>query len=400
MSLTKNNLRTWIEIDSQIFKRNIEQLSQLLTPHTALGLVTKADAYGHGTHVIGRLSQETEQVSYLFTAGIAEAVRLRHGGVTKPIVVLAYADDALEQLIMHQIVLVISDLHVARRLNTVASRLQQSARVHIKIDTGMSRLGFKLEQLNGILEELALLSYLDITGISTHLSDTHNSDYTFTYLQLELFDKAIALAEKFLQKKLFTHALASGSLHLIQRYQYDCVRIGSNAYGYWKSPLQKQRLQSVLPSLTLTPVLTWKTTILDIKTINQGDAVGYDRTFTAPTTMKIAILPIGYYDGYPRNLSHKAHVRINGMAAPILGRVSMNLTIIDVSLLDNPQIGDEVALCGPFPKIDAHDLAKAADSMYLEFLTRICPRIPRVSIAQELMYDQAPHRAETDIQRI
>ena len=377
----KNSYRTWIEIDSKAFNHNISELTNLIGPQTALGVVVKADAYGHGLELIGKLCQENSQVSWLFTAGLTEGIRLRESGVTKPILVLAYIDDDIRYLIDYDITCTVADVHTAQKLSDVAKLLKKTISVHIKIDTGMSRLGFQPGgNLSQAIVELMALEGLSVDGIFSHLSDTNNSDYSFTKNQLQKFDLATELVESLLGKKLFKHVLASGALHLCHDYRYDCVRIGSNAYGIWKSTLQKQRLMALNPEITLMPLLTWKTRIIDIKNINPGDAVGYHRTFIATMPMKIAILPIGYYDGYPRGLSHKGHVLVRGIYAPIIGIISMNLMIIDVSVIGSVRIDDEVVLCGDFPGVTAHDLAVVTDSLHLEFLARISPRIPRVLV--------------------
>ena len=376
----KNNYRTWIEIDSSAFNHNITELTNLINPETALGVVVKADAYGHGLEVIGKLCQENSNVSWLFTAGLGEAIRLRQSGVTKPILVLAYIDDDIRYLIDYDITCSVCDMQTAHELAAVARSLKKNISVHIKIDTGMSRLGFTPAQLPQIVTELVALDGLTITGIFTHLSDTNNSDYFFTRNQLQKFKDAAASVQEIVGKKLFSHVLASGALHVADEHQFDCVRIGTNAYGYWKSPLQQQRLTAVNPEITLAPLLTWKTRIIDIKHINAGDAVGYHRTFIATSPMKIAILPIGYYDGYPRALSHKGRVLVRGIYASIIGIISMNLMVVDVSAVGSARIDDEVVLCGDFLGVSAHDLAVVTDSLHLEFLARISPRIPRLLV--------------------
>ncbi len=382
-----NEYRTWIEIDSVAFNHNIAQLSSVVGPRTSLGVVVKADAYGHSLELIGKLCQENDAVSWLFTAGIKEAVRLRVNGITKSILVLAYADDNPLALLDYQITYGVSDIHTARHLSEIAAPLYKKIAVHIKIDSGMSRFGFQSETLNEAYKELSTLPGLTITGIFTHLSDTNNSDYSFIKQQLAIFDSAANQLENVLKRRLFIHALASGALHLEKRY--DCVRVGTNVYGYWKSPLQQQRLSALQSSLSLQPILTWKTRISALKDINPGDAVGYHRAFIAPKPMKIAILPVGYYDGYPRGLSHKGQVLIRNTYAPLIGIISMNSMLADVTHIGSVQIGDEVVLCGDFPGLRAHDLAAMTDSIQNEFLTRISPCIPRVLSNKKDVYEKS-----------
>ncbi|MBY0109688.1 MAG: alanine racemase [Candidatus Babeliaceae bacterium] len=377
----KNSHRTWIEIDSKAFNHNMSKLRNFIDSPTVLGVVVKADAYGHGLELMGKLCQENSNVSWLFTAGITEAVCLRKQGVTKPILVLAYVDDDIEYLVEYDITYTLADMHTAHMLSKSAQHMKKTISVHLEIDTGMSRLGFKQdEHLPNTIKEILRLEGICIKGIFTHLSDTNNSDYFFTKNQLKRFDIAAHAVEVTLGKKLFKHALASGALHISHEYSYDGVRIGSNAYGIWKSPLQQQRILALNPELELRPLLTWKTRIIDVKHISAGDAVGYHRTFIAPKAMKIAILPIGYSDGYPRGLSHKAGVLVRGSYTPIVGIISMNLMVIDVSAVGSVRIDDEVVLCGDFPGITPEDLAIVTDSLHLEFLARISPSIPRIVV--------------------
>ena len=370
--------RTWVEIDSSAFNHNIAQISALIGDGTALGVVLKADAYGHGLELMGRLCQENNTISWLFTAGLKEAIRLRQQGITKPILVLAYCDDDLQALAHYRITCAVPDYYTAEKLSQAALKQQQTIDVHVKIDTGMSRFGFQAAGFAESFDAVAALKGLQITGIFTHLSDTNNSDYSFIHEQLKKFESMVAQAETVMNKKLYTHAIPSGALHVPKRY--DCVRVGTNAYGYYKSTLQEQRLSALSPAISLRPVLAWKTRIAGLKNIKQGDAVGYHRTFIATAPMKIAILPVGYYDGYPRALSHKGRVYIRQMYAPMIGIISMNSMMIDVTHIGSVRVDDEVVLCGDIPGLNAHDLAIMTDSIQNEFLARISSLIPRVVI--------------------
>lgn len=368
--------RTWIEIDSQAFNHNIQQIHSLTDSKADIGIVLKAHAYGHDIKLIGKLCQENKYVSWLFTASLKEAITLRMSGVTKSILVLGYIDDDSNYFIDYNLVCAVSDVNMAQQLSYVAAASKKKISVHIKVDTGMSRLGFQLDDITASINYMRSLEGLSIEGIFTHLSDTNNSDYSFSTEQLSHFDKMVTSAEGILSKKLYRHVISSGALHM--RELYDCVRVGTNAYGYWKSSLQEQRLSVIKPDITLIPVLTWKTRIQAIKNINPGDAVGYHRAFIATSAMKIAILPVGYYDGYPRGLTYKARVLIKQKYAPVIGIISMNLMVADVTHIDSAQITDQVTLCGDFPGISAVDLAVVTDSIQNEFLSRIPQHIPRI----------------------
>lgn len=364
----KNSYRTWIEISASAFNHNITQIKRLV--HTPIGVVVKADAYGHGLEAVGRLCQENDNVSWLFVASVDEGLALRHHGITKPILVMAF----IEPFVDAGLTYAVADIENAQRLNQHSSPVA----VHIKIDTGMSRLGFEHATFAQQLPALMALKNISIQGIFTHLADTNNSDYSFTQMQVHRFKEAAALLERALERRIIKHVLSSGALHMSE--QFDCVRVGTNVYGNWKSAVQKQRLTALQPALTLQPVLTWKTRVMQIKQIQAGDAVGYHCAFVAPTTMKIAVLPVGYYDGYSRALSHKAQVLIRQVYAPIIGIISMNMMVADVTHIGSVQVNDPVILCGDYPGITAHDLALMADSLHNEFLSRISPTIPRMVV--------------------
>ncbi len=373
----KNSHRTWIEINADAFNQNIAALKNIIG-NAALGIVLKGNAYGHGLELMGKLCQENNAVSWLFTAGTHEAIALRKQGVAKPILVLAYHDANHSTLHEYAIIAPINDLYTAHELSAAAKKSGVSIEAHIKIDTGMSRFGFLAAECEKFLNEIKNLNGLNITGIFTHLADTNNVDCSFTYDQLTRFNSAARCAQVVFGRHLFKHVLASGSLYLPT--DYDGVRVGTSAYGYWKSGLQRQRYTAVSAGIQLTPILTWKTRIEAIKKINRGDTVGYHRTFMATDPMTIAILPVGYYDGYPRALSHRGTVRIRDTFCSVLGIISMNSMVVDVTHLANVNKDDEVILCGNFPGLDAESIAAVTHSLQNEFLARLSPAITRMIV--------------------
>lgn len=372
------SLRTWIEIDQAAFKHNIQQLLNFTRGKTKMGIVVKANAYGHGMLEIAQLCEKEAAISWLFTVSIEEALQLRTAGISKPILALAYHDGDLEQAIKQDIDITVWDTGICARLEQAAQRAGKNARIHLKIDTGMSRLGLFPHEVPNFVKQIKNLKHIELFGIFTHLSDTNNSDLSFTHQQLEYFDKLIAELKEAGCTIPFTHALSSGGLLL--PHHYSCVRIGTNAYGFWKSALQQQRFSYALPGITLRPVLRWKTRIIQIKDIKVGDAVGYNRAFIAPHAMRIAILPVGYFDGYARALSGKGIVAVQGKEAPVLGIVSMNLTAIDITGHEHCVIGDEVELISMTPGTSATDIASLLQTINNEVTTRIHPDIPRIVV--------------------
>ena len=368
------NDRTWIEINAGAFNRNIAYLASLVQPPTQMGVVVKANAYGHGLEAIGTLCQKNDAINWLFTAGVQEAVRLREAGITKSILAMAYLDDTPSLLAQYDIALGVGDIATAQRVCEAGKPVN----IHIKVDTGMSRLGFKLANFELELYKLLQLPHLVITGIFTHLSDTNNPDLSFTHQQCTLFQQMVVIAERVTQKKLCAHIAASGSLMLPEHHAI--VRVGTSAYGQWKSVIHHQRFSALLPTIELEPIMAWKTRVMQVKTLEPGDAVGYHRTYVAPRHMRVAILPVGYADGYPRALSHKAAVSIRGHLAPVVGLVSMSLLEVDVTDIGSVREGDEVLLCGNIPGLTPSDLGTMSDSVANEFLARLSPDIPRLLV--------------------
>ena len=322
---------------------------------------------------IAAMVEQCPDVAWLFTAGIDEACLVRAQGCSKPILALAYSSNLFEEAINNTIDVAIYDHETVKALNACAAQLKKKARVHIKVDTGMSRLGVLPAEVVQFVENIqACYKNIEVYGIFTHLADTNNSDLSYTHNQLAQFD---AVVEQLAGTGICSHVLASGSLFLPQKY--PLVRVGTSLYGFWKSAVQKKRFQDKFPDLELQPVLTWKTRIIQIKTIPAGCSVGYNRTFFSSRQTTIAILPIGYADGYSRELSNKSHVIINGCPAPILGMVTMNLTVVDITDIADVTVGTEVILLGNYPGITATDLAQKLGTINNEIVTRISPTIPR-----------------------
>jgi len=293
--------RTWIEINEPAFQHNIKQLVRCCGS-TQLGVVLKANAYGHGMIPMARLAQNHADIAWILVAATHEAIILRKEGITKPILVLSYHDSDLAEAIMLDIALVTYCDEMAHKINDAAQKVGKAARVHIKVDTDMSRLGVQPQNITQYIQTLRALKSINVEGIFTHFCDTNNLDLSFTVHQQTLFDQIIRAHREF----RYVHAVASGALMLEQKY--DMARIGTNMYGFWKSPVQKQRFESLWPGMTLRPLLSWKTKIIQIKHLEAGSTVGYNRSFRAPYHMITAALPIGFFDGYPRDMSNRGSV--------------------------------------------------------------------------------------------
>ena len=386
---------TWIEISREAFCHNIDQIKQLIGA-TQLGVVLKADAYGHGLRQMAMLADEHLSIDYIFTALTSEALAIRQAGITKRICALVCCDSSLQEVLSQDIDLVWYD---AAQLHIVAEAARKAgicARVHLKIDTGMSRLGVAPDEVPNCIEMLNDYPHVKLVGVMTHLCDADNvseDSLKFTQHQLTLFNETVTAIKNRLSYPLeVVHACASAgalffsehcSLVRIGESLYGAqgmVRIATNMLGYYKPAVQRTRLQAMKVSFSLRPILTWKTRIIQIKKIPEGSFVGYNRTYSTTQPTRIAVVPVGYFDGYPRALSNNASMLVKGVHVPVIGRVSMNMCTLDVSTLSDVGEGEEVIIMGDYPGLTADELAAQASTINLTLFTGLHATIHRTII--------------------
>lgn len=359
--------RTWIEINKNAFLGNIQALKRVIGP-SQLGVVVKGNAYGHGMGLIASWCQENPQVDWLFTASSQEACELRAQGITKPICAMTYYDTPYEQAIQADIDCVCYSLDMLKSLNQAAAALGKIAHIHLKIDTGMTRLGIEPHEITSFIAAIKASTTCHLVGIMSHLSDVDNPDQAFTLQQLKVFDEACALIQTHFEYTLMTHICSSGALRYAHRY--SCARVGIATYGLGN-----------FPDAQVKPILQWKTRIIQIKEVPAGREVGYGRTYTTQKIQKIAVIPVGYVDGYLRALSNKSYVIIHGQAVPLIGRVNMNVCIIDVSSLPLASVGDEVVVISDaHPQAIAHELASQAQTIAYVVVSSLVEDIERVVV--------------------
>ena len=379
--------RTWIELDQHTFNSNIAQLAKVITP-APLALVIKSNAYGHGIAQVAHLAQQNTQVSWLCTAGLQEALYVRKNcSVTKPILALSYLDDNLEDAAQLSISCVVYTPTMAQDLSQAALRAGKTIAVHIKIDTGMSRLGIPTTQALDFIHAVIKLPGLIFEGIFTHLADP--TDHEFSTYQLRHFNHLLTLLDNYTLRPPLVHILSSSGLALKQAPFYTLVRVGALAYGLHKSPEHQALVRTNYPDLVVRPLLTWKSSIAQIKQIPKNSFIGYNCTYKTEQDSTIALLPVGYYDGYPRALSNKSHVVIKGQKAPVVGIISMNLLAIDITHIPDVTYNDHAVLLGP--GIDLVELGYQAHSIPNECATRLCSSIKRIVISQEQQEQSVAH---------
>jgi alanine racemase len=375
LSQQRQTVSSWVEIDKNALEHNLESYKKIISP-AFLAPVIKSNAYGHGIGTIAKILDSHKDVDYICVVALQEALFLRSIGIQKPLLVLSIIDGDLEEAVDNAIDLVAYDIFTVKELNAIARIKNKKASVHIKIDTGLSRLGLGYTQALQLVKDTHELSHISIQGIFTHLAESESDDQTFTNQQREVYSAFVKQVETLGIFIPLKHIACSAAATINMSNNDTMVRLGIGMYGLWPSEENKSLTQKLYPNFYLKPVLSWKTRIIQIKEIPAGSSVGYDRTHCVSGPTKIAIIPVGYWDGYDRRLSNKGIVLINNQEAPIIGRIAMNLSIVDITGLSVSK-DHEVILLGNYPNVSADDLAKKCNTINYEIVTRINPLLPR-----------------------
>lgn len=368
--------RTWAEIDTNALIHNFNIIKE--TAGTPVCAVVKANAYGHGVNIVAPLLQKAGADSFS-VSNIEEAIELRKMGISKPILILGYTPcEYVRELAIHNISQCVYSLDYAKELSQNAIKCGKKIKIHLKLDTGMSRIGFDCrdDNLNGLSDALtaARLDGFNFEGVFTHfaVSDrNHAQEDGFTDEQYNRFCEAIdCLKQNGLNPK-FKHCSNSAALCQDNDKHLDMCRAGIVLYGLTPSADLK------LPQ-NFIPVMSFKSVVSQVKQINAGDTVSYGRTFKAEKPMTVATVSAGYADGYPRLLSNRGYVLINGYRANIIGRVCMDQFCVDVTNIPNVCRGDEVTLFGKDLLIE--ELAELCGTINYEIVCGISSRVKRIEI--------------------
>jgi alanine racemase len=371
----KESSSSWIEIDKKALEHNILSFKNIIKP-ALLALVVKSNAYGHGIEHIAKICDQNSLVDWLCLASLSEALFLRSIGIKKPLLVLGIVDESLERAILENIDIVVYDLPVALELNRIGEKLQKVARVHIKIDTGLSRLGLTEDDALSFIKYIHTLPFIYIHGISTHFANSENADQAYTNYQIKRFKHVLEQLRLMGIDIPIQHMSCSAATTASIDSHCNMVRVGIGTYGLWPSQDNKYLTLNNYTTFSLKPVLTWKTKVIQVKEIPPGTHVGYDLTYKAEAPTQVATIPVGYWDGYDRKLSNQGKVLINNQLVPIVGRVAMNLSMINITGL-NVSVGDEVTLLGNHLGVTADDIALYCQTINYEVVTRINPLLPR-----------------------
>jgi alanine racemase len=351
-----NQPHTWLEIDKTALDHNIAQYRKIVGSKQ-IALVIKGNAYGHGLKEIVALTQNNDDINWYCTFSLSEALALRKLNVTKPILVLGFIDQDPGLAIMQDIDLILFDEHQLPLIIERAEQLNKAARLHIKIDTGLSRFGFLPQDALTVIKRLHQQTNISLQGICTHFAAAEQEDQTYTQWQSDQFHTLIAELDRCNISPAYRHAQATAATIRNSEQACNMVRIGAGAYGLYPSYKIKEELWQKY-GLTLQQILTWKSYIYALRTIPKGTFIGYGCTYQTSADTNIAIIPVGYADGYHRRLSNIGKVLINNQYASIIGRVAMNTIIVDVTHIPLITIGSEVILMGNYNNLTALDIAE------------------------------------------
>lgn len=371
----RHYLRVCAEINLDAAAYNFNSMKENLTPNTRMIAVVKTDGYGHGAVPIARMAQEYDYIWGFAVATIEEAILLRKSGIKKPILILGFVfPDAYEELIQYEIRPAVFKLSMAKQLSEEAVRQGKTVHMHIKVDTGMSRIGLKdCEESADVVREISELPNVEIEGLFTHFARADERDKTSAMEQFRRYQAFSRMLEDRDVDVKIHHCSNSAGIFDIQDANLDVVRAGVSIYGMYPSDEVNKF------AVPITPVMSLKSHVVYVKEVAAGTAVSYGGTFVADRTMRIATVPVGYGDGYPRSLSNKGWVLIRGQQARILGRVCMDQFMVDVTHIPEAREGDMVTLIGSDggKEITMEDLGELSGRFNYELACDIGKRVPR-----------------------
>lgn len=366
----------WAEINLDNLAHNMREVKRTVKEGTLITAVVKANAYGHGSIYAAKTFLENG-ADRLAVATLSEAIELRKAGIDVPILILGYTPTSQYPLVIeHDITQAIYNLESARAFSQAAEKLNKTGLLHIKIDSGMGRIGFLPtdEAINDIIE-ISKLANIKVEGIFTHFARADEKDKRYTNLQ---YDRFMSVINKLEEKGLsipIKHVANSAAIIDLPDFNLNMVRAGIMLYGYYPSEeVYKDRVN-------LIPAMSLKARVSHIKRVPKNTGISYGQIFVTERESKIATIPIGYADGFTRMLSSKVEVSVKGEKVPVVGRICMDQCMLDVTEIDDLNIGDEVVIFG-YEKgsLNADDIANMLDTISYEILCMVSRRVPRVYV--------------------
>jgi alanine racemase len=375
--------RTWVEINANSLAGNIDALRGLLKPGTRFCAVVKANAYGHGLREAALIAGRCGVDAFAVDA-IDDAILLRELFPSALVLTLGYVlSEGIPEAVRRGIDLTVYDADTVARVEQAAASFAKTANVHVKIETGTSRQGVLPEHLNELLDAIRRSPHVALNGVSTHfanIEDAENASYAQHQFGRFLEAKRRIHEAGFAPEHV--HCACSAAMILYPETRGTLVRAGISMYGLWSSPITEDAARRAAIKLSLTPVLSWKTRVAQVKSLPSGTPVGYGLTEVLQRNSRIAVVPVGYWDGYPRGLSSIGEVLIGSTRCKVLGRICMNMMMVDVSEVPRIAPEDEVVLIGKQgeAEVTAAELASRAQTIHYELVTRINTALPRLVV--------------------
>lgn len=370
-------ISTWVEVDLDRFAANLRAIRAHVGPERELLLVAKADAYGHGAADMS-LAAERQGVTQLGVATLHEGMQLRRAGSKLPIMAMSpLLTGEIPEAVQHQIDPTVCDLTFARALSDEAMHARRAVRFHVEVDTGMGRAGVYLHEAEAFLAEACALPGLRLASVYTHFPDADGSDLTFAHGQVRRFQELLERLEARGLRPPRVHASNSAGTVNLPDALFDWVRVGLIAYG-----LHPSRDET---NLALEPVMSFRSRLVQVRDLAAGATVSYARTYTAPRPTRMGVVPVGYGHGYSWLLSNRGHMLVGGKRVPILGRVTMDLTMVDLSDVPGAGVGDEVVLFGEQrgASLPVEEVAQGSETLPYEILCTIGKRVTRLYVRSD-----------------
>jgi alanine racemase len=381
----------WTELDLGKLRRNLQLIRRDLPRAVQLLAVVKDEAYGHGALDVARVAVEEGAWGFGLST-LEEAMALRDAGITAPLLLLGERRETeLEWCVAHNLTVCVNEPHTVRALAKIAANFGKQVPVHVKIHTGMSRYGVRWDEALPLIEQIVAEKSLRLEGVMTHFSQSDETDKTFANLQFARFSEVLrALEQRKISVKL-RHACNSGGFLDLPHAHLDMVRVGILMYGVFPSGVCRR-----IPGIE--PVMSVKARIAAIQKLKPGEVVGYGMRYTAPSERRIAVLPIGYGDGFPR-VRNQGGTLIHGKRAPLIGGIAMDALMVDITDIPEAQMWDEAVIMGKQggEEITVHDIAKLKNSVSYEVLTSWRLRLRRKSVNSELRPQRIENARESEV---
>jgi alanine racemase len=362
----------WVEVDLEQLRRNFELINRDKPARLRVLSVLKDEAYGHGALPVAQVALECG-ARFLGLSTLEEAMALRDRGIKAPVLLLGDRPEAeLPWCVAHDLTCSVSDRFTVRKLGQLAARAGKCVPVHLKINTGMNRYGIRWDQAEELLKLIVSTQSLALEGVLSHFSQSDEKDKGFALLQLERFQEVLEAMDKLGLRVTWRHICNSGGFLDLPQAHFDMVRVGILVFGVYPSSVCRR-----IPGIE--PVMTVKARIAAIQKLEPGDSVGYGMRYTANSKRRIAVLPLGYGDGFPR-VRNQGCALIHGQRAPLVGGVAMDALMADITDIPQARVWDEAVLMGRqgSEEISVHDVAKLKNSVSYDILTSWRARLPRV----------------------